>query len=115
FGNPGKSVVRASGAVITELAYLNVVLDSLNFDGVSLNTATADTSTPLGKQILSQFPNFPSQVQLQGLLPAGFFGRVRPISPSIKNPNIYQSNLSVTRQVGSSFVYSVGYQGVFGN
>jgi len=115
FGDPGKSVVRASGAVITELAYLNVVLDSLNFDGVSLNTASADTTTALGTQILKQFPNFPSQVQLQGLLPAGFFGRVRPISPTIKNPNIYQANLSITRQVRQSLVFSAGYQGVFGN
>jgi hypothetical protein len=115
FGNPGKSVVRASGAVISELAYLNVVLDSLNFDGVSLLTAGADTSTALGRQILSQFPNFPSQVQLQGLLTPGKFGRIRPISPTIKNPNVYQANLSVTRQVGQSFVFSAGYQGVFGN
>jgi len=115
FGAPGKSVVRASGAVITELAYLNVVLDSLNFDGVSLNTATADGSTPTGAAILSQFPNFPSQTQLQALLPVGFFGRVRPISPTIKNPNIYQAGLSITRQIGQSFVASVGYQGVFGN
>jgi hypothetical protein len=115
FGDPGKSVVRAAGAVITELAYLNVVLDSLNFDGVSLNTASADGSTPLGATILKQFPNFPSQLQLQGLLTPGFFGRIRPISPTIKNPNIYDGSLSLTRQVGQSFVYSVGYQGVFGN
>jgi len=115
FGASGRSVVRVSGAEITELAYLNVVLDSLNFDGVSLNTAGADTSTALGRTILSQFPNFPSQVQLQGLLPPGFFGRVRPISPTIKNPEIHQGSLSITRQVGQSFVYSVGYTGVFGN
>jgi Carboxypeptidase regulatory-like domain/TonB dependent receptor-like, beta-barrel len=115
FGAPGKSVVRASGSVITQLAYLNVVLDSLNFDGVSLNTATADGSTPNGAAILRQFPNFPSQTQLQALLPVGFFGRIRPISPTIKNPNIYQAGLSITRQVGQSFVASVGYQGVFGN
>ena len=115
FGDPGKSVVRLSGAEITELAYLNVVLDSLNFDGVSLVTTAADTSTPLGQQILSQFPNFPSQVQLQGLLTPGFFGRVRPISPTIKNPEIHQAALSITRQVGQSFVFSAGYQGVFGS
>ncbi|HVS87133.1 MAG TPA: TonB-dependent receptor [Candidatus Acidoferrum sp.] len=115
FGAPGKSVVRIAGAEITELAYLNVVLDSLNFDGVSLNTGGADTSTALGRTILGQFPNFPSQVQLQGLLRPGFFGRVRPISPTIKNPEIHQASLSITRQVGQSFVYSVGYQGVFGN
>ena len=115
FGDPGKSVVRISGAEITELAYLNVVLDSLNFDGVSLITTAADTSTALGRQILSQFPNFPSQVQLQGLLRPGRFGRVRPISPTIKNPEIHQAALSITRQVGPSFVFSAGYQGVFGN
>src|SRR6202007_1208813 len=105
FGAPGKSVVRFAGAEITELAYLNVVLDSLNFDGVSLNTAAADTSTPLGTQILNQFPNFPSQVQLQQLLPLGFFGRVRPISPTIKNPEIRNASLSVTRQVSQSLVF----------
>jgi hypothetical protein len=115
FGSSGKSVVRASGAVITEMAYLNVVLDSLNFDGVSLNTAAADGSTANGAAILAQFPNFPSQAQLQALLPVGFFGRVRPISPTIRNPNIYQGNLSITRQVAQSFVFSAGYQGVFGN
>jgi Carboxypeptidase regulatory-like domain/TonB dependent receptor len=115
FGDPGKSVVRISGAEITQLAYLNVVLDSLNFDGVSLVTTAADTSTPLGRQILSQFPNFPSQVQLQGLLTPGFFGRVRPISPTIKNPEIHQAALSITRQIGPSFVFSAGYQGVFGS
>ena len=115
FGDPGKSVIRISGAEITELAYLNVVLDSLNFDGVSLFTTAADTSTPLGRTILSQFPNFPSQVQLQGLLPPGRFGRIRPISPTIKNPEIHQASLSITRQLGNSFVFSAGYQGVFGS
>jgi hypothetical protein len=115
FGDPGKSVVRAAGAVITELAYLNVVLDSLNFDGVSLNTQTASLATANGRAILSGFPNFPTDTQLKLLLPVGKFGRVRPISPSIKNPNIYNASLSVTRQVGQSFVYSVGYLGVFGN
>ena len=115
FGAPGKSVVRASGAVITELAYLNVVLDSLNFDGVSLLTATADNSTANGKAILANYPNFPSAVQLQGLIKPGKFGRIRPISPTIRNPNIYQGNLSITRQVAQTFVFSAGYQGVFGN
>src|SRR5713101_3567673 len=92
FGAPGKSVVRVSGAEITELAYLNVVLDSLNFDGVSLRTASVSKKTrapgqplicgsagalpppgctppsqSLGAVILSQFPNFPNPVQLQAL------------------------------------------------
>jgi outer membrane receptor protein involved in Fe transport len=122
FGDPGKSVVRIAGAEITELAYLNVVLDSLNFDGVSLNTASVGPTTkgsdgsPLGQIILNQvYPNFPSQTQLQLLLPIGFFGRIRPVSPTIKNPEIRNASLSITRQVGRSFVYSVGYLGVFAN
>jgi hypothetical protein len=39
FGDQGKSVVRLSGAVVTEMAYLNIALDSLNFDGKNLLTA----------------------------------------------------------------------------
>jgi len=54
-------------------------------------------------------------VKLQGLIVPGQFGRIRPISPTIKNPNIYQASASITRQLGQSFVASVGYQGVFGN
>jgi hypothetical protein len=118
FGDPGRSVVRAAGGVVTELAYLNVVLDSLNFDGVSLLTTTADGTTPVGAAILSQFPNAPTSAQLSQLAatnPPNFFGRIRPISPTIKNPTIYNASLSITRQVGQTFVYSVGYVGVFGN
>ena len=36
FGGPDRSVIRASIAEVTELAYLNISLDSLNFDGVTL-------------------------------------------------------------------------------
>jgi len=121
FGGPGKSVVRVAGGVVTELAYLNVVLDSLNFDGVSLNTVQATCSVPcsddgsLAHTIIRNYPNFPTQAQLQGLLTPGKFGRVRPISPTLKNPTIYNASASITRQVGQSFVYSVGYVGVFGN
>src|SRR5260221_6193088 len=47
FGDPGKSVVRAAGAEVTQMAYLNVVLDSLNFDGTNLFTTSINT--PSGK------------------------------------------------------------------
>jgi hypothetical protein len=122
FGDPGKSVVRMAGAEITQLAYLNVVLDSRNFDGVNLFTTSVDDTTVgsdgsnLGHVILHDvYPNSPSATQLALLHPIGKFGRIRPISPTIKNPEIHQASMSITRQVGSTWVFSVGYQGVFGN
>jgi hypothetical protein len=122
FGDPGKSVVRLAGAEMTELAYLNVVLDSRNFDGVNLFTTSVSSSTlgsdgsPIGQTILNQvYPNEPSATQLALLHPIGRFGRIRPISPTIKNPEIRQASMSITRQYGPAWVFSVGYQGVFGN
>jgi len=142
FGDSGKSVIRASGAVVTEMAYLNVVLDSLNFDGKNLNTATIaypafqkdpvtgkqtgcflpngtanpNSGNPQACAVLTSFPNTPSTTVLLPFTTAtGSFGRIRPISPTIKNPTIYMGSLSLTRQIGPSFVWSVGYQGVFGH
>jgi hypothetical protein len=134
FGDPGKSVIRAAGAVVTEMAYLNVALDSLNFDGKNLNTSTiaapaSDCFLPSGKPnpaptaanaqacaVLTAFPNAPSPTALLPFTTStGNFGRVRPISPTIKNPSIYMASLAISRQIGSSFVWGVGYQGVFGH
>jgi hypothetical protein len=134
FGDSGRSVIRASGAVVTEMAYLNVVLDSLNFDGKNLNTATiaapaancflangSANPTPTAANaaacaVLTSYPNSPSATALLPFTTAtGSFGRIRPISPTIKNPTIYMSSLSITRQIGPSFVWSLGYQGVFGH
>jgi hypothetical protein len=122
FGDPGKSVVRLAGAEMTELAYLNVVLDSRNFDGVNLFTTSVGPTTlgsdgsPIGQTILNQvYPNEPSPTQLALLHPIGKFGRIRPISPTIKNPEVHQASMSITRQFGPTWVFSVGYQGVFGN
>jgi Carboxypeptidase regulatory-like domain/TonB dependent receptor len=120
FGDPGKTVIRAAGAEVTELAYLNIVLDSLNFDGVNLLTQTITASsvgndgTTSGQTILNAFPNSPDPVTLQLFKPINFFGRIRPISPTLKNPEIREASLSITRQVGPSFVYSIGFQGVYG-
>jgi hypothetical protein len=120
FGDPGKSVIRAAGAEVTELAYLNIVLDSLNFDGVNLLTQTITAKsvgtdgTTSGQTILNAFPNSPNPVTLALFKPINFFGRIRPISPTIKNPEIREASFSITRQVGPSFVYSIGFQGVYG-
>lgn len=137
FGDPGKSVVRAAAAEVTQMAYLNVVLDSLNFDGTNLFTTSINT--PSGNScflangsadpaelasatdgpacaVLTSFPNSPSAASLapftQGVKTA--FGRVRPISPTIRNPEIRMASFSIQRQIGPSFVFSVGFQGVYG-
>ncbi|OLE55368.1 MAG: hypothetical protein AUG51_03585 [Acidobacteria bacterium 13_1_20CM_3_53_8] len=114
FGDSDRTVIRLSFAEITMLAYLNVSLDSLNFDGVNLLTVAADASTPLGQAILAFSPNRPPDTLLEQLRPAGFFGRVRPISPNLKNPETRNINFTISRQVGNHAVIDLGYLGVFG-
>ena len=131
FGDQGKSVVRASGAVVTEMAYLNIALDSRNFDGKNLLTASiaandcflangSPNPVPANAQkcaVLDAYPNAPAPASLVPFTGGSVanFGRVRPISPTIKNPNIYMGALTFQRQIGNSFTYSLGYQGVFGH
>ncbi|HYL99477.1 MAG TPA: TonB-dependent receptor, partial [Blastocatellia bacterium] len=109
FGDPDRTVISASFAEITELAYLNVVLDSLNFDGVNL--LTVNSTDP---NVLKFAPGLPPQSVLNSLIPAGFFGRVRPISNDLRNPETRHINLTVTRQIGKSMVVDATYLGVFG-
>jgi hypothetical protein len=130
FGDDGKSVIRASGGVMTQMAILNVSLDSLTFDGLTLLTATAAatpstcfntnggpnaSTTDPNCTVLQAYPNAPTKAAIEAVAVGDNFGRVRPISNTIKNPNIYMAALVIDRQVGESFSFSVGYQGVFGN
>ncbi|MDT7602955.1 MAG: hypothetical protein QOF61_952 [Acidobacteriota bacterium] len=109
FGAPDKTLIRLSFAEITQLAYLNISLDSLNFDGVNLLTVASDDPA-----VLAFAPNLPPASVLESLRPAGFFGRVRPISPDLKNPETRNVNLTVSRQLADRLVMDVGYLGVFG-
>jgi hypothetical protein len=109
FGTNGQSVVRASFAEVTELAYLNIVLDSLNFDGVNLLTGTITDPS-----VLKYFPNLPPTSVLQPFLPQGFYGRVRPIAPNLKNPEVRNAAFSISRQLGRDFALEVGFLGVYG-
>jgi len=111
FGNPGRSVVRASVAEVTELAYLNIVLDSLNFDGTTL--LTVNTNDPA---ILANAPNAPPASQLAPLnpFPIKNFGRIRPISNHLRNAETRHATFSISRQLTNSLVAEVGYIGVFG-
>ena len=109
FGDQNKTVIRASAAEITQLAYLNVSLDSLNFDGVNLFTTTFTS-----QQVLSFFPNRPPDSLLSSLRVPNTFGRIRPIAPDLRNPETRHLNLTITRQLGRTLVVDVGYLGVMG-
>ena len=116
FGGQGKSVIRLSAAEVTELAYLNVVLDSLNFDGATLLTQTISASAPCptGGTVGSSFPNLPPSSCLAALKRPNFFGRVRPISNTLHNPETRHFSVDISRQLGNDFVFDVGYIGVLG-
>jgi hypothetical protein len=119
FGDPGKSVIRAAAASITEMVDLNVAVNSLIFDGNNLFTQSitagsiSDDGVTTGQQVLKAYPSEPSAALLDLFKPVGFYGRVRPISPTLKNPQVTMASLVYQRQLGSSFTYSIGYQGVF--
>jgi hypothetical protein len=110
FGDPDQSVIRASFAEVTELAFLNVSLDSLNFDGKTL--LTTNISDP---SVLKFFPNQPPQSALAPFeTTSAGFGRVRPIADNLHNPETRHANLTISRQLGKSLVVEAGYIGVFG-
>lgn len=119
FGGPDRSVIRASFAEITQLAYLNVSLDSLNFDGVTLLTGqagflctslTPGCTDPVGRF----FPGTPPASALPSTSPSGPFGRVRPIAPNLHNPETRHLSLSISRELGGNLVVNAGYTGVLG-
>jgi hypothetical protein len=119
FGDPGKSVIRAAAGIITETVDLNVEINSLIFDGNNLFTqsitagSVGNDGVTTGQQVLKAYPSEPSADVLARFKPVGYYGRVRPISPTLKNPQVTMASLVYQRQLGSSFTYSIGYQGVF--
>ncbi|HWX55685.1 MAG TPA: TonB-dependent receptor [Verrucomicrobiae bacterium] len=108
-------LVKAGFAEVTQLAFNNVVLDSLNFDGTTLNTVVIDNTTPAGLAVLAAFPNAPSPALLAPFAPTlSSFGRVRPISPNLRNPEIRMANLGIEHEIGNNLVAEVQYIGQFG-
>ena len=126
FGDPQKSVVTMAFGEVTELAYLNIALDSLNFDGTTLNTVPVDLTVnncnvnpgacpdPNLRAILAAFPGQPSASVLAPFAPAGFFGRVRPTSDHLRNPETRHVAVTVQRELGNNMVVSAAYVGAFG-
>jgi len=111
FGGSSRSVIRASAGEVTELAFLNVALDSLNADGVTLFTLTITDPS-----VLAFFPNLPPPSAIAPFVPVNrtFFGQVRPISNHLRNPEFRNFSLSATRQLGNDFAMDLGYIGVLG-
>jgi hypothetical protein len=110
-----KTLFKLSFAETTMLAFNNVVLDSLNFDGTTLNTVTIDGSTPAGAAVLAAFPNFPSAALLAPFAPSPTsFGRVRPISPNLKNPEMRMVNFAVEHEITNTLKAGIQYIGQFG-
>ncbi|HLJ86880.1 MAG TPA: carboxypeptidase regulatory-like domain-containing protein [Candidatus Angelobacter sp.] len=107
-----RTLFKASFAETTQLAFNNVVLDSLNFDGTTLNTIT--TTNPA---VLAAFPNAPNPALLSALVPPGsdFFGRVRPISPNLRNPELHGVNFGIQHEFTKTLVGEAQYIGQFGS
>jgi Carboxypeptidase regulatory-like domain/TonB dependent receptor-like, beta-barrel len=120
FGDQDRTVIRLSFAEITMMAYGNVSLDSLNFDGVNLFTVTATPTSRdangnlIGPAILAFAPNRPPDSLLTLLKPANFFGRLRPIASDLKNPETRNVHASFNRQFGKDYVVELGFTGVYG-
>jgi hypothetical protein len=123
-----RTLFRLGFAETTMLAFNNVVLDSLNFDGTTLNTVTIDPLNPppgttpaQNAAALAAFPNIPSATLLQPFAPkpGGSFGRVRPIAANLKNPEMRMVNFGVeheftkTLKAGAQFIGQYGF-GLFG-
>jgi outer membrane receptor protein involved in Fe transport len=111
YGLSERTLFKASFAESTVLAFNNVVLDSLNFDGTTLNTVT--TTNPA---VLAAFPNAPSPALLATLVPpgSGAFGRVRPISDHLRNPEIRAANFGIQHEFSRTLVAEVQYIGQWG-
>jgi carboxypeptidase family protein len=105
-----KTLFKLSFAESTVLAFNNVVLDSLNFDGTTLNTIT--TSDPA---VLAAFPNAPNPALLTGSAACPpSCGRVRPIANNLHNPEIRSVNFGIQHQFTPTLTGEIQYIGQFG-
>ena len=105
-----KTLIHGGFAETTMLAFNNVVLDSLNFDGTTLNTIT--TSDPA---VLAAFPNAPNPALLTGNIACPpTCGRIRPIAPNLRNPEMRMVNFGIQQQFTKTLVGEIQYIGQFG-
>jgi hypothetical protein len=124
-GGPSKSLLTVAFGEVTELAYLNIALDSLNFDGITSTTVPVDLTlnncnfnpgncpNPNLTAILSAFPQMPPADALAAFAPVGFFGTVRPISDHLRNPEIRQVTASIQRELNRNLLLNLSYVGAY--
>src|SRR5713226_4710963 len=105
-----KTLFKASFAESTVLAFNNVVLDSLNFDGKNLRTV--QTSDPA---VLAAFPNFPNPALLTGIACPPNCGRVRPIANNLHNPEVRSVNFGIEHQFTNTLSGQIQCLGQFGS
>jgi hypothetical protein len=119
-----KTLIHAGFAETTMLAFNNVVLDSLNFDGTTLFTVTIPRVVvgpdPLATQraaIFAAFPNTPPASALAAFAPSANppnFGRIRPIAPNLRNPEMRMVNFGIEHQFTPTLKAEIQYIGQFG-
>lgn len=112
-----KTLFHVGFAETTMLAFNNVVLDSLNFDGTTLFTVTIDGTTPAGAAVLAAFPNTPSAALLAPFAPStnpANFGRIRPIAANLRNPEMRMVNFGIEQQFTPTLKGEIQYIGQFG-
>jgi outer membrane receptor protein involved in Fe transport len=117
-------LIKGGFGEVTVLAFNNVVLDSLNFDGTTLNTVTIpkvwpgpgpDPAPAQRAAIFAAFPNTPPASALAAFAPTlSSFGRVRPISPNLKNPEMRMVNFGIQHEFSKTMMAEVQYIGQFG-
>jgi hypothetical protein len=118
------TLFKASFAEVTMLAFNNVVLDSLNFDGTTLLTQTLACPPGPPSGPCANFPNAPPSALLSGgpnpcltiVSPATTVkcGRVRPISNRLHNPEIRMFNFGFQQQLSKTLAIEAQYIGQFG-
>jgi hypothetical protein len=120
-GDPDKSLVSAGLGEITQINFLNLQLDSMTFDGKNLLTGTVDLSCTVSQTcgpnelaVTTAFPNAVPASALAPFVPSGSFGRVRPISDHLRNPEMRHASFTIQRELNNTTVLSIGYVGAFG-
>lgn len=119
-----KTLIHAGFAETTMLAFNNVVLDSLNFDGTTLFTVTIDPANPppgvtaaQAQAVLNFFPNTPTAASLAPFAPSTNppnFGRIRPIAANLRNPEMRMVNFGIEQQFTPTLKGEIQYIGQFG-
>jgi hypothetical protein len=109
-----RTLIKASFAESTVLAFNNVVLDSLNFDGKNLRTVTLTPSSATWSQVAAAFPNFPPASALVGPSCPPNCGRVRPISDHLRNPEIRAVNVGIQHKFTKTLAAEIQYIGQWG-